>query len=88
VLFGGLSGSTPSKGGINAKQLQGDTWTWNGSQWAQPCASSCGPPPGFGAGIAYHRADVEDVLFGGYAEAAPAAPATTWIRNGGTWSAG
>jgi acetyl esterase/lipase len=88
VLFGGLSGSTPSNGGINAEQLQGDTWTWNGSQWAQPCASSCGPPPSFGAGIAYQRADVEDVLFGGYAQTAPAAPATTWIWSGSTWSAG
>jgi len=38
------------------------------------------PPPSIGAAITYHRADVEDLLYGGYSDAgSPAAPSTTWI---------
>jgi hypothetical protein len=33
-----------------------------------------------GAAIACHRADVEDLLYGGYGDTgSPAAPSTTWI---------
>ena len=52
-----------------------------GSTWAQACAG-CRviPPPAVGAAIAYHRASVEDLLYGGYSDTgSPAAPSTTWI---------
>jgi hypothetical protein len=54
-----------------------------------PACTSCTltPPASFGAGIAYHRADSEDLLYGGYNDTgAVTAPATTWIWNGTTWT--
>ena len=46
------------------------------------------PPAALGAAVAYHRADVEDLLYGGYTDTgSPAAPSTTWIWNG-SWTAG
>jgi acetyl esterase/lipase len=89
VLFGGMSGSTPANSGVNSEQLLADTWTWNGSAWAQACITGCAvtPPPSVGASMAYHRADVEDLLYGGYSDAGvPVAPATTWIWAGGEWA--
>jgi hypothetical protein len=81
VLFGGMSGSTGTN--VNSDNVLGDTWTWNGaaSTWKQACTNcTVTPPPALGAAIAYHRADVEDLLFGGYGNAgSPAAPRTTWI---------
>lgn len=81
TLFGGMSGTTGTN--VNADQVLGDTWTWNGasSTWAQACTScTVTPPPSVGAAIAYHRADVEDLLYGGYSDTeSPAAPSTTWI---------
>ena len=56
---------------VNSDQVLGDTWTWNGasSTWAQACTScTVTPPPAIGAAIAYHRADVEDLLYGGYSD--------------------
>jgi acetyl esterase/lipase len=89
VLFGGMSGSTGTN--VNSDQVLGDTWTWNGanSTWAQACTScTVTPPPAIGAAIAYHRANVEDLLYGGYSDTgAPAAPSTTWIWTA-NWAAG
>jgi hypothetical protein len=46
------------------------------------------PPPAVGAAIAYHRANIEDLLYGGYSDTgAPAAPSTTWIWTA-NWAAG
>ena len=46
------------------------------------------PPPTIGGAIAYHRADVEDLLFAGYSDTgSPAAPRTTWIWTS-KWAAG
>ncbi|HET7244956.1 MAG TPA: hypothetical protein VFJ07_08975 [Streptosporangiaceae bacterium] len=46
------------------------------------------PPPAVGAAIAYHRANVENLLYGGYSDTgSPAAPSTTWIWKT-NWSAG
>jgi hypothetical protein len=57
--------------------------------WVQACAScTVTPPPALGAAIAYHRANVEDLLYGGYSDAgSPAAPRTTWIRTS-KWAVG
>jgi acetyl esterase/lipase len=89
VLFGGMSGSTGTR--VNSDQVLGDTWTWNGanSTWAQACTScTVTPPPAVGAAIAYHRANVEDLLYGGYSDTgAAAAPSTTWIWTA-NWAAG
>jgi len=85
MLFGGMSGTTGTN--VNTDQLLGDTWTWNGSKWTQACTTCTTTPPAtFGAGLAYHRTKKEDLLYGGYGDAAaPAPPATTWIWNG-SWN--
>jgi acetyl esterase/lipase len=89
VLFGGMSGTKGTN--VNSDQVLGDTWTWNGatSTWAKACAScTVTPPAALGAAIAYHRAGVEDVLYGGYGDSGSlAAPAATWIWTG-SWAAG
>jgi acetyl esterase/lipase len=89
VLFGGMSGRTGTN--VNSDRVLGDTWTWNGanSTWAQACTScTVTPPPAVGAAIAYHRANIEDLLYGGYSDTgAPAAPSTTWIWTA-NWAAG
>ena len=89
VLFGGMSGSTGTN--VNSDQVLGDTWTWNGanSTWAQACTScTVTPPPTIGAAITYHRAAVEDLLYGGYSDTgSPAAPSTTWMWTT-KWTAG
>lgn len=81
-----MTGTTGAN--VNADQLAGDTWTWNGSAWTQACTScSTTPPPSFGASLAYHRTDHEDLVYGGYTDTgAPAAPTQTWIWSG-TWAA-
>jgi hypothetical protein len=88
VLFGGLTGT--SEPAVNTEQLLADTWTWNSasSTWTQSCpACSTTPPPSFGASMAYQQNDDQDPLYGGYTDlTAPAAPATTWIWNGSTWT--
>ncbi len=63
-----MSGSSTGTNVNNSDQVLGDTWTWNGanSTWAQACTScTVTPPPAIGAAIAYHRANVEDLLYGG-----------------------
>jgi hypothetical protein len=83
MLVGGLSGDD---------QLPGDTWelsydaAGNTSTWTQECtACTSVPPASFGAAIAYNRAGMEDLLYGGYTDLmAPAAPATTWSWNATT----
>jgi hypothetical protein len=89
VLFGGMSGTEGTN--VNNDQVLGDTWTWNGatSTWAKACGScTVTPPPALGAAVAYHRANVEDLLYGGYGDTgSPAAPHTTWIWTS-KWTAG
>ena len=89
VLFGGDEATSTCD--ASCLDLLNDTWTWNGaaSTWTQACTScTVTPPPALGAAIAYHRAGVEDLLFGGYSDAgSPAAPRTTWIWTT-KWAAG
>jgi hypothetical protein len=57
--------------------------------WSQACAScTVTSPPSVGAAIACHRADAEDLHYGGYSDTgSPVAQATTWIWTG-SWAAG
>jgi acetyl esterase/lipase len=86
LLFGGMSGATGTN--VNSDQALGDTWSWNGSAWTQACpACTLTPPPAIGAGMAYHRADSEDVLYAGFSDAGSLGPpATSWIWNGSDWN--
>ena len=89
VLFGGMTGTTPTtSANVNSDQLLGDTWTWNGTAWTQACTTcTVTPPPALGASMA-HEANTEDLLYGGYTDAAaPAAPSATWLWTG-SWAAG
>ncbi len=84
VLFGGVTGSTST--------YLDDSWTWNGSSWAQTddsadpgCTSACtASPPGRQAGaLVYDPATAQLVLFGG---AATSGLDDTWLWNGSSWS--
>ncbi len=74
VLFGG-SGS--ASGG-----LQGDTWTWNGTTWAQQLPPDS-PPSRSGAAMAFDTSSHQLVLFGGFATFFTS---DTWIWDGTTWT--
>ena len=89
VMFGGNSqgcgtppGQTPYVGGI------ADTWTWNGSIWAEqhPVTS----PPVGGSGCAAYDAQTQQfIMYGGYAPflTAPGSPSDeTWQWTNGNWA--
>jgi hypothetical protein len=76
VLFGGGSASPDL----------GDTWTWNGSIWAQqhPLVSPSGRAA---AGLTYDENTSTDVLFAGLEGASDAGDSNeTWTWNGSTWA--
>ena len=74
VLFGGASAGTS-----NARS---DTWTWNGTNWAQRAPATT-PPPRFGASIGHDTAANAVRLFGG--DAGSQGLSDTWMWNGGNW---
>ncbi len=59
----------------------GDTWTYNGTTWAQESPANS-PSPRDSASMAYDPATSQLVLFGGYALSAFFAD--TWTYNGST----
>ncbi len=65
----------------------GDTWLWNGTNWAQVAAA--GPEARSGAAISYDSSDHDAVLFGGETTPADANTAAligdTWTWNGSAW---
>lgn len=78
VLFGGITGTN-------------DTWTWNGTAWAQVadatdsgCTTACtgSPPASVAASMAYDLAANQLILFGGGDYNGNA----TWSFDGTTWS--
>jgi hypothetical protein len=75
VLFGGAS---------STNSILNDTWTWNGSTWAQQNPGTA-PPARFGASLAYDAATKQLVLFGGY-NGGPTPFNDTWVWDGSTWS--
>lgn len=72
LLFGGHDGN------INTL---GDTWTWNGTTWAQH--TGAGPSPRLNASMGYATATDSILLFGGRVHASLG---DTWIWNGTTWT--
>jgi hypothetical protein len=82
VLFGGYTASY--------EELS-DTWTWDGTTWAEVCAS-CGPPARLSAGMAYDSAHNLMVLFGGYSSTRAQTCGAcgffgdTWTFDGSSWS--
>ncbi len=71
VMFGGRN--------IGSLKTFGETWIWNGSDWAQytPSIGSI-PPARFGATMAYDPVSGKAVLFGG-ADASGNVHSDTWI---------
>src|SRR5262249_7077449 len=57
VLFSGCGGS-------NCSQILNDTWTWNGSGWAQRFPATS-PPGSYGTAFAYDEATYTAIAFGG-----------------------
>ena len=77
VLFGGAAI------GHNPDYLN-DTWTFNGTTWAQ-LALAASPPPRQQPGMAYDYAAKQIVLFGGIGRGSTALR-DTWTWNGTTWA--
>jgi hypothetical protein len=75
VLFGGRFQSADGR----VSRL-GDTWEWDGQQWAR--VSTTGPSPRSGAAMAYHPGLQAIVLFGG--SGGPLGD--TWSWNGHAWA--
>lgn len=72
VLFGGYRRTA------NGTLRLGDTWEWDGSQWAQ--MSAAGPSPRNGAALAYDEGRRTTILFGG-----SGASDETWEWDGLAW---
>jgi cysteine-rich repeat protein len=79
VMFGGCESMIYSAcAGIRL----GDTWEWNGSEWAERTPSTT-PAPRYGHSLTYDAARANVVLFGG-SNGYPLDD--TWTWNGTTWS--
>ncbi len=63
----------------------GQTWTWNGSTWAQQSPATS-PPGRLGAGMAYDPQHQQVVLFGGETAVGNTFFDDTWTWNGTTWT--
>ena len=76
VLFGGVYNGT----------YDNDTWTWNGSTWAQ-LTPSTSPPARDGASMAYDPANGGQlVLFGGANATTALSDTWAWNDNTNTWA--
>ena len=62
-----------------------DTWTWNGTTWAQ-LSPATSPPVRYAASMAYDPATAQIVLFGGIGDDNYASLNDTWTWNGTTWT--
>ncbi|MGI8552853.1 MAG: Kelch repeat-containing protein, partial [Dehalococcoidia bacterium] len=83
VLFGGSSCSSSAP----CTSLN-DTWTWNGSTWAQQSPASS-PSVRYGASTTYDSATSNVLLIGGFS--CPSSTTCsylgdTWIWDGATWT--
>lgn len=76
VTFGGLVGG-------RAYDTSGETWEFDGRQWAR--VSGSGPPPSLGGAMAYDAARKVMVLFGGL-DTMGKKRGETWEWNGSRWS--
>ena len=75
VMFGGMHlGLVPD----------GETWTWDGSQWSLLTSSLTSPSPRFGHALAYDSARAQTVLFGGTPSWGNGL-GDTWTLQGGQW---
>ena len=83
LLFSGVRGDTSSQSA--STWIMQDSWTWDGTAWAQLCPAS--PPPGrsFGA-MGYDAARRTTVLFGGGAANSDPSRLDTWAFAGGRWN--
>jgi hypothetical protein len=84
VLFGGgnCAFDVPGSGG----SAYGDTWTWNGTTWAQQFPSSAPSARSFFS-MAYDARLRLVVLFGGAVDGDwPNSAGDTWVWNGSDWT--
>src|SRR3712207_1785692 len=72
LLFGGS--------GQRGEGVKGDTWEWDGRQWAR--VDAAGPSPRAAVGMAYDGKRRRAVLFGGFG---PTPQGDTWEWDGKTW---
>ncbi|MDQ1712816.1 MAG: large repetitive protein [Frankiaceae bacterium] len=78
VLIGGRS--QKAAGGF------GDTWTWDGTRWAERVPMGNGPSGRYDAQMAYHEAARQVVLFGGFNDASFGYLGDTWTWDGKRWT--
>lgn len=84
VVFGGTETIYDGQ----AVRTAGDTWTWDGTSWAQRCGSgACGPAPRRYAALAYDPRPGRQVtvLVGGIGQGTTFGD--TWEWNGQSWQA-
>ena len=74
VMFGGRLGAV----------VNGETWTWDGTDWTQQFPNTS-PPPREQASICYDVGRGNIVMFGGSTGAASGLLADTWVWQGGDW---
>lgn len=74
VTFGGFNGDPNSP--------LADTWTWNGTNWAEQ-SPAANPPGRYNYGLAYDSMHQQTVLFGG---GTPSLLSDTWLWNGTNWT--
>ena len=77
VMFGGVEN-------YNGSQTLGDTWAWDGSNWAQKFPATS-PPPRSHHCMAFDSERGQTVLFGGFSSSFQVLN-DTWVWNGANWS--
>jgi hypothetical protein len=83
VLFGGLSS-------LGSGRMLNDTWTWDGTDWAQQHPATS-PPARDSAALAYDEATNQLLLFGGgssqllIGDLVPPPLNDTWVWTGSNW---
>ena len=82
VLFGGFTAGVENGGFLN------DTWTWDGTNWAQQAQQAiyAAPPPRSGAQMAYDSIHHQTVMFSGQGQGVLKVLNDTWLWDGSSWT--
>ncbi|MCA8949762.1 MAG: hypothetical protein KDE27_09685 [Planctomycetes bacterium] len=78
------SAQTVVFGGFSSAGILGDTWVWDGVDWAPRSSTSVTPPARYRHGMAYDAATSQVLMFGGYGLVGPFLR-DTWLWDGTNW---
>ena len=84
MAYDSVRGRTVLFGGSDGSSYLGDTWEWNGANWAQ--VATTGPSARDESAMAYDSAHGVVVLFGGGQDNNPQNNNDTWLWNGTIWT--